>query len=78
MKNLILLSLFFVFSCSTTNVGEVTPTENDSTVVSPKDIEACYCTKIYMPVCGEDKRDYPNACEAECYGVAKWTEGNCK
>lgn len=78
MKVLFFLSLFALASCSVKTVEEVTPTESDSAVVTPQEVQGCVCTKIFMPVCGEDGRDYPNACEAECYGNAKWTEGNCK
>lgn len=78
MKFLILLSLLGLASCSVKTVEEVTPTESDAVIVNPQEIQSCVCTKIFMPVCGEDGRDYPNACEAECQGNSKWTEGNCQ
>ncbi|AUO00194.1 hypothetical protein DOM21_09410 [Bacteriovorax stolpii] len=37
----------------------------------------CICTKLWMPVCGENNKTYGNACEADCAGV-KYTEGACK
>lgn len=37
----------------------------------------CICIKMWMPVCGDDKKTYGNACEAQCKGVA-FTQGECQ
>lgn len=37
----------------------------------------CVCAEIHAPVCGEDGRTYPNACEAGCAGVDVAAEGEC-
>lgn len=38
----------------------------------------CICTMIYMPVCGENKKDYSNSCQANCAGIKKYTMGTCQ
>jgi hypothetical protein len=40
-------------------------------------ITSCTCVKMWMPVCGENKKTYGNSCEADCAGV-KYTNGECK
>lgn len=40
-------------------------------------ISSCTCVKMWMPVCGENKKTYGNTCEADCAGV-KYTNGACK
>jgi hypothetical protein len=37
---------------------------------------SCICVKLWMPVCGANKKTYGNACEADCAGV-KYTGGAC-
>lgn len=37
---------------------------------------SCICAKLWMPVCGVNKKTYGNACEADCAGV-KYTGGAC-
>ena len=39
--------------------------------------KSCICVKLWMPVCGENKKTYGNACEADCAGV-KYTGGACE
>lgn len=75
MKWLVLLT--FVAAC-THNKPESAPTESEAKQVSPHTVEACYCMKIYRPVCGADGMNYGNSCEAECQGNKTWTEGECK
>lgn len=86
MKVLIVLMLVFgAVSCSSekkvqpgqnkvlkspgaqTNVGAAFMEENDM----------CICTKDWNPVCG-DGQTYPNACQADCEKVKKYTEGACE
>lgn len=60
----------------TPNESVVPAAESTDAVVENK-AKACTCVKIYMPVCGEDKKTYGNTCEADCAGV-KYTQGECK
>lgn len=72
----LLITLLFLVGC-TSNELQTTPTESDTTQVSPYAVEPCVCMKIYRPVCAEG-RTFGNSCEAECNGHTKWTEGTCK
>jgi hypothetical protein len=55
-----------------------TPAKTPAKAPSLKDkISSCTCVKIWMPVCGENKKTYGNSCEADCAGV-KYTSGACK
>ena len=53
---------------SQSNIGNSIVEENNE----------CICTKEFSPVCGNNGQTYPNACQAECDDVAKFTEGSCK
>ncbi len=84
MKNILALSfLVLLTACSATppaTTPAVTPNETvipaaETTVDTAA--KACMCVKIYMPVCGENKKTYGNSCEADCAGV-KYTQGECK
>lgn len=35
------------------------------------------CTSDYFPVCGQDLKDYSNACLAKCFGNLSYTTGQC-
>ena len=35
------------------------------------------CTKQYVPVCGCDGKNYPNACLAKANGVNSFSQGAC-
>ena len=35
------------------------------------------CTKHYVPVCGCDGNEYPNACLAKASGVNNYSQGEC-
>lgn len=36
-----------------------------------------FCPDIYMPVCGSDGKNYPNACEAQKVGQS-YQSGECR
>jgi len=71
MKN-ILISIFILSmaSCTSAEKAQAHPQEVK--------ITQCLCPKDFRPVCGSDKKMYPNACSAECAGIKTFTKGNCK
>lgn len=90
MKKLILCSLFVILtSCSAAPTSQPVPsieqnkveTENAANNALPTQAVkgkggSCICAKLWMPVCGANKKTYGNACEADCAGV-KYTGGAC-
>ena len=51
--------------------------ESPSSPSMKRKAKSCICTKIWMPVCGENNKTYGNSCEADCAGV-KYTGGSCE
>ena len=39
---------------------------------------SCVCSKIYVPVCGQDKKTYNNTCLAGCAKVKVAAKGACR
>ncbi len=82
---LILSVLLFslVTSCATkSETSTDLKTNNEEMAKKSEPLKAptlknCICVKMYMPVCGNDKKTYGNACEADCQGV-KYTQGACE
>jgi hypothetical protein len=87
MKNLFITLLFVLLtSCAANSTAtpeknpEVSPSVTKEEIKAPDlkgKITSCTCVKIWMPVCGENKKTYGNSCEADCAGV-KYTAGECK
>lgn len=77
MKFLLILSLLFAVSCTTSKKEAESPAgESEAQPVSPYTVKPCYCMKIFKPVCAAGV-SYGNSCEAECHGNKTWTEGKC-
>ena len=71
-------------SCTATPTASVSSTDADEVVAPSPTVQSmkrkagsCICTKIWMPVCGENNKTYGNSCEADCAGV-KYTGGSCE
>lgn len=85
MKSLVLTA--FVLTLTACTTGEKSAPESVKTAAKKSESKPasslqskgreCICTKLWMPVCGENNKTYGNSCEADCAGV-KYTEGACK
>lgn len=60
--------------CDSVHVGIITPPCVNTALINPN----CICPAVYAPVCGCDGVTYGNACEAQCHGVTRWTQGPCQ
>ncbi|MBY0415807.1 MAG: hypothetical protein K2Q18_16665 [Bdellovibrionales bacterium] len=86
MKKIILCSLIALsatisISCTSTSAekSETPPSpsmQKSMQKTTKEKIASCTCVKMWMPVCGENKKTYGNSCEADCAGV-KYTSGAC-
>ncbi len=50
--------------------------ESNTACLSEPDLNKV-CTKQYVPVCGCDGNNYPNACLAKASGVNSYSQGEC-
>jgi hypothetical protein len=67
--------LLFLLSCGKDPFKNPNP---QTTTLNFSSSGGCLCTTDYMPVCGEDKKDYENLCLSQCFGNKKSTSGHCK
>ncbi len=86
MKKIISLIIFILISfsvaCSTEQKLISKPEVEKTEMKKPfrdlsKVAKECICIMLWMPVCGDDKKTYGNACQAQCQGVA-FTVGECQ
>ena len=68
IKVYLIVSLLFV-TCSE-------ELDSNSNCLSEPDLNKV-CTKQYVPVCGCDGNEYPNACLAKASGVNSYSTGEC-
>lgn len=57
-----------ILSCSSGNTSCIDESKIKKDVV---------CAQDYNPVCGCDKKNYSNVCQAESAGVTSWDNGPC-
>lgn len=73
MKNLILLSLFFILIIAACRTAK-TPLDPECMGTAQTD---SVCTQVYQPVCGCNNITYGNECEARRAGAKSWRNGEC-
>ena len=56
-------------SSSTAALVETSPTDPELVTVSPTTARPCICNRMLRPVCGANRKTYPNPCLADCEGV---------
>ena len=56
-------------SPSTSASYETSPTDPELVTVSPTTARPCICNRMLRPVCGANRKTYPNPCLADCEGV---------
>jgi hypothetical protein len=69
---LIIVYLIMVLICATCNEKS----GSNGSCLSEPDLNKV-CTKQYVPVCGCDGKNYPNACLAKANGVNSFSQGEC-
>ena len=56
-------------SSSTAALVETSPTDPELVTVSSTTARPCICNRMLRPVCGANRKTYPNPCLADCEGV---------
>jgi len=80
MKTAILSLLILILtSCTATPTKTVVVEEQKPSPAetTPQEVKNCICVKMWLPVCGSNKKTYGNSCEADCAGV-KYKQGACE
>ena len=57
-------------SSSTAALVETSPTDPELVTLSSTTARPCICNRMLRPVCGANRKTYPNPCLADCEGVS--------